>query len=48
LYVYRVLLTGIHLLRAGEMEANLVRLNEPFRLQRPPSAHAVDHVQLWL
>lgn len=32
LYVYRVLLTGIHLMRAGEVEANLVRLNESFRL----------------
>ncbi len=28
LYVYRVLLTGIHLMRTGEVEANLVRLNE--------------------
>lgn len=32
LYVYRVLLTGIHLMRTGEVEANLVRLNEVFRL----------------
>jgi predicted nucleotidyltransferase len=32
LYVYRVLLTGIHLMRTGEVEANLVKLNEPFRL----------------
>jgi len=32
LYVYRVLLTGIHLMRSGEIEANLVRLNEEFRL----------------
>ncbi len=31
LYIYRVLLTGIHLMRAGEVEANLVRLNEEFR-----------------
>jgi hypothetical protein len=28
LYVYRVLLTGIHLMRTGEVEANLVQLNE--------------------
>ncbi len=28
LYVYRVLLTGIHLMRTGIVEANLVRLNE--------------------
>lgn len=32
LYVYRVLLTGIHLMRTGEVEANLVTLNEQFRL----------------
>ena len=32
LYVYRVLLTGIHLMRTGEVEANLLRLNESFRL----------------
>lgn len=32
LYVYRVLLTGIHLMRTGAIEANLVTLNEEFRL----------------
>src|SRR5262245_59169605 len=32
LYVYRVLLTGLHLMRTGEVEANLVRLNEDARL----------------
>ncbi|HEX5105076.1 MAG TPA: nucleotidyltransferase domain-containing protein [Pirellulaceae bacterium] len=32
LYAYRVLLTGIHLLRIGQVEANLRRLNEQFRL----------------
>ncbi len=32
LYVYRVLLTGIHLMRTGEIEANLVTLNEQFQL----------------
>jgi uncharacterized protein len=32
LYVYRVLLTGIHLMRTGEVEANLVRLNDEARL----------------
>jgi predicted nucleotidyltransferase len=32
LYVYRVLLTGIHLMRTGEVEANLVRLNGEARL----------------
>lgn len=32
LYVFRVLLTGIHLLRTGEVEANLARLNDAARL----------------
>jgi uncharacterized protein len=32
LYVYRVLLTGIHLMRTGQIEANLLTLNEEFRL----------------
>jgi predicted nucleotidyltransferase len=32
LYVYRVLLTGIHLMRTGELEANLVNLNQIFAL----------------
>jgi predicted nucleotidyltransferase len=37
LYVYRVLLTGIHLMRTGLLEANLVRLNDEARL-----AHVAD------
>jgi len=32
LYVYRVLLTGIHLMRTGRVEANLNHLNEEARL----------------
>jgi uncharacterized protein len=32
LYVYRVLLTGIHLMQTGVIEANLVKLNEKFQL----------------
>lgn len=32
LYVYRVLLTGIHLMRTGVVEANLRTLNEEFAL----------------
>ena len=32
LYVYRVLLTGIHLMRTGEVEANLRTLNQAARL----------------
>jgi uncharacterized protein len=36
LYVFRVLLTGIHLMRAGEVEPNLVHLNDAFRLPYLP------------
>lgn len=36
LYVYRVLLTGIHLMRIGVIEANLVTLNEEYRLPQVP------------
>ncbi|MCB9924929.1 MAG: nucleotidyltransferase domain-containing protein [Planctomycetaceae bacterium] len=36
LYVYRVLLTGIHLMRTGEIEANVVHLNETFKLPYLP------------
>jgi len=36
LYVYRVLLTGIHLMGTGEVEANLLRLNERFALPYVP------------
>ena len=36
LYVYRVLLTGIHLMRTGQVEANLVRLNETTKLPYVP------------
>jgi uncharacterized protein len=36
LYVYRVLLTGIHLMRTGEIEANLLRLNEEAKLPQIP------------
>lgn len=36
LYVYRVLLTGIHLMRTGQVEANLLNLNEVFRLSYLP------------
>ncbi len=36
LYVYRVLLTGIHLMRTGQIEANLVRLNDEARLLYMP------------
>lgn len=36
LYVYRVLLTGIHLMRTGEVQANLGLLNEEFKLPYIP------------
>jgi predicted nucleotidyltransferase len=36
LYVYRVLLTGIHLMRTGEVQANLTVLNGEFRLPYLP------------
>jgi uncharacterized protein len=36
LYVFRVLLTGIHLMRTGQIEANLLRLNEEYRLPYIP------------
>ncbi|MEQ9548529.1 MAG: nucleotidyltransferase domain-containing protein [Coleofasciculus sp. G3-WIS-01] len=32
LYVYRVLLTGIYLMKTGEVEANVLRLNQEFNL----------------
>lgn len=40
LYVYRVLLTGIHLMQTGVVEANLVHLNEHFRLPYLPDLMA--------
>lgn len=36
LYVYRVLLTGIHLMRTGRIEANLVTLNAEYKLPYVP------------
>ena len=36
LYVYRVLLTGIRLMRTGQVEANLVNLNDEFGLAQIP------------
>ncbi len=32
LYIYRVLLTGIHMMQTGEIEANLVALNQKFKI----------------
>jgi predicted nucleotidyltransferase/predicted dehydrogenase len=36
LYVYRVLLTGIHLMQTGQVEANLLHLNDLYRLPQIP------------
>lgn len=36
LYVFRVLLTGIHLMRSGRIEANLLKLNEDAKLSYIP------------
>jgi hypothetical protein len=36
LYVFRVLMTGIHLMRTGQVEANILNLNEDFRLPYIP------------
>ena len=41
LYVFRVLLTGINLMRTGRVEANLLRLNEEFRLEYLPELIAL-------
>ncbi|MEM9215241.1 MAG: nucleotidyltransferase domain-containing protein [Cyanobacteria bacterium P01_F01_bin.150] len=40
LYVYRVLLTGIHLMQTGEIEAHLGILNEKFQLSYIPDLMA--------
>jgi predicted nucleotidyltransferase len=40
LYVYRVLLTGIHLMRTGEVEANLAILNEHWKIAYIPDLMA--------
>jgi predicted nucleotidyltransferase len=36
LYIFRVLLTGIYLMQTGEIEANLLKLNEVFKLSYIP------------
>lgn len=36
LYIFRVLLTGIYLMQTGEIEANLLKLNEVFNLSYIP------------
>lgn len=41
LYVYRVLLTGIHLMRTGRVEANLVHLNAEYALPQVPDLIAL-------
>lgn len=41
LYIYRVLLTGIHLMKSGEIETNLLALNDEFR-----SSHIAELIAL--
>ena len=41
LYVYRVLLTGLNLMRTGTVEANLVQLNQRFQLPYIPDLIAL-------
>ncbi len=36
LYIFRVLLTGIYLMQTGEIEANLLKINEIFKLSYLP------------
>lgn len=36
LYVYRVLLTGTHLMKTGRIESNLIALNDEFQLPYIP------------
>ena len=36
LYIYRVVLTGLHLMQTGQLEPNLVHLNEEFKLPYIP------------
>lgn len=36
LYIFRVLLTGIYLMQTGEVEANLINLNEIYKLSYVP------------
>jgi predicted nucleotidyltransferase len=43
LYTYRVLLTGIHLMRTGEVQAHLVALNDTFKLPFIPDLIARKH-----
>ena len=42
LYLLRVLLTGIHLMRTGEIEANLVHLNDEARLPQVPEPRFIS------
>ena len=42
LYVYRVLLTGVHLMRTGKVEADLIRLNDVFRLPQVDEADRAE------
>ena len=43
LYTYRVLMTGIHLMRTGRVECNITTLNEDFRL---PTIDDLVHLKM--
>lgn len=45
LYLYRVLLTGTHVLKTGVLEANLNTLNEYFRLESIPQLIACKQLE---
>lgn len=45
LYLYRVLMTGIHVLRTGELEANILKLNEYFGFEAIPELIALKQLE---
>ena len=45
LYLYRVLMTGIYMLRTGELNANLTELNEYFKLSSLPELVSIKQLE---
>jgi predicted nucleotidyltransferase len=45
LYLYRVLMTGTHVLRTGVLEANILKLNEHFGLEIIPELIAAKQLE---
>jgi predicted nucleotidyltransferase len=45
LYLYRVLMTGIHVLRTGELEANILKLNDHFGFETVPELIALKQLE---